>query len=476
MRTLTLVCIALAGACGSGGSTPPPQRKDGGTPDAQVVDVAPRALGMPDLASYGWRKRGGHPAFRIARKAEAANDWASVVTTCKQALAADPGHLEASWLLAAGLGKLGKHDALLAPLHAAAAGDFGKWGPASLELAELQPFLATPVGEAWRRRVEQDRATYVAVLSRSLIVTAAGDLYAYDADSPRWYRLTRTYGAVIGALRVTPTKLAYVTRQRSSKDKKTTLAIGLIDLARGKSSRPVELATKGPITVAYAANAKLAGVWIGAGVPRATSWRRFDDDFRLTAVPGKAARPRGPWLEIKGKRARLHALPVSGVAADWDDKGLASAARIGKSNRVVTVPAPGLIDGNTATWAPDRSRLAFVAQLADECAPGAVNAAAFVADATTGAVTELQRAEKGLAIEWLDDRRLAIAGDQGVAIVDLDRLEAQPLVLEGADGLVPPRHRPTCTPPDPDEPAPDDPDAPESASGEPVDAGLVEPP
>jgi hypothetical protein len=104
-----------------------------------------------------WRKRGGHPAFRIARLAEAKNAWRDVVTTCKQALTADPGHLEAAWLLAAALGKQGKVDELLAPLHLAVAGDFGKWGHASLELPALQAFLKTPHGEAWQRRIETDR-------------------------------------------------------------------------------------------------------------------------------------------------------------------------------------------------------------------------------------------------------------------------------------------------------------------------------
>jgi hypothetical protein len=452
---LVLAC-ALA-CCGGRGGTEPVARKDAGTADAAPLDVPGRMLGMPDLASYAWRKRGGHPAFRTARVAEAKDDWATVVTTCKQALAADPGHLEAAWLLAAGLGKLGKLDALLPPLQLAVAGDFGKWGPASLELPSLQAFLATPLGEGWRRRIEADRTAYVTAVSRSVIVTADGDLYAFDPEGPRWYRLTRTFGVVIGALRVAPTKIAYVTRQRGAADKKTTLAIGLIDLTRGKTSRPVELATKGPITIAYSTGKTAPGVWIGNGSPRATSWRLFDDDFRMTTLPQKSARPPGAWLEVKGKRARLHALPVAGVIADWDDKGFASAIRVGKQGRVVTVPAPGLIDGNTAAWSPDRSQLAFVAQLDDKCAPGADNAAAFVADATTGMITEVERAADGLAIEWVANRKLAIAGDKGVSIIDLDG--DAPVQLEGADGLLPPRHRPTCTPPDPDDLPPEDPEA-----------------
>ncbi|MBA2541624.1 MAG: hypothetical protein H0V17_18415 [Deltaproteobacteria bacterium] len=471
MRALAVVLVVACG--GRGGDVPPPAKKDGGVPDAPVLDIQARTLGMPDLGSYMWRKRGGHPAFRIARTAEAKNAWADVVTTCKQALTADPGHLEAAWLLAAGLGKLGKTDELLAPLHLAVAGDLGKWGHASLELPELQAFLKTPHGQAWQRRIETDRVAYIAALARSVIVASAGDLYAFDPEAKRWYRVTRTFGAVVGALRVEPTKIAYVTRQRSAQRRsgddrgKATLAIGIVDLARGKTSRPIELGTKGPVIVTYSAKTD-PGIWIGNG----TGWKRLDDNYNLVSLsaPPKT-RPPGPWLEVKNRTARVRALPVAGVTADWDDKGLASAIRIGKSNRVVSVPAPGLIDGNTAAWSPDRSRIAFVAQLDDTCAPNAVNAAAFVADATTGTITEIERAES-MAIEWISDRKLMIDKGGGVMVFDLDG--APPAPLEGADGLLHPRRRPTCTPIPPED-VPQEPD-PADGSGEPSTDAMVEPP
>ena len=209
--------------------------------------------------------------------------------------------------------------------------------------------------------------------------------------------MTRTFGAVVGSLRVAPSKIAYVTRQRG-RDGKATLAIGVIDLARGKTSRPLELGTKGPVLVTYSAKQE-PGVWVMAG---GGVWKRLDDNFVLSTLPPKTQKPPGPWLEVKGRTARLHAIPVAGVTADWDDKGLASAIQIGKSNRVVSVPAPGLIDGNTVTWSPDRARLAFVAQLDENrvCgarpkdAAGDNNAAAFVVDATTGTLTEIERGEK----------------------------------------------------------------------------------
>lgn len=476
---LGAVALVLAVACGGNKPTTPPEKRDAGVlADAQPPDVVPaKPLGMPDLASYGWRKRGGHAAFRDARAAEARGDWPAVVATCEQVLAADPGHLEAAWLLAAGLGRLGKLDRILAPLQVAAAGDFGKWGPASLELPALAAFRATPLGQAWQRRVEQDRALYVAALARAAIVMSEGDLFAFDPREPRWYRLTRTHGTVIGALRVTPTKIAYVSRQRARDKKGTTLAIGLVDLRRGKSSRPVELDTRGPITIVYSPKLH-PGIWIGSGRgPRPTTWRRFDDDFRLTALPPKPPRPRGPRLEVTGKTVRLVALPVSGITADWDEHGLASAARIVKSNRIVTAPSPGLIDGHTVVWSPDRARLAFVAQLDDTCAPGAVNAAAFVADATTGVVQELERGVDGLAVDWLDANRILVAGDNGVTLVELGGTSRS---LDGADGVVMPRHQPSCTPADdadpgdPDLPPVEESEAAESASGEPGDAGVVD--
>ena len=467
------VAFALACACGNGPGTLPPLKKDAGPPDAAVVEVPPRPLGMPDLASYGWRKGGGHPAFRVARKAEDANDWATVAKTCEQAIAADPRHLDATWLFAAALGKLGKHDELLAPLQRAVAGDFGKWGPASLENPAFKGFLATPLGEAWRRRIEQDRPGYLAALNRSLLVTSEGDVYAYDPENPRWYRVTRSNGSTIGVFRLSPTKFAYVTRFRT-KDKKITLAIGLSDLTRGKTSRGVELNTKGPLVVVAPPDGNGVLVGVGSGTPRAV-WRRFDENFKLTTLPAATTKPPGPFLEVTGRTAKLHTLPVPGVTADWEKNGLASQMRIVKSNRVVSVPAPGLIDGNTVIWNADRSRLAFVAQLHDQCGAQGNNAAVFIADATTGALSELQRGTEGLAVAWVGDRRLAIAGDKGVELVDLDGSKPA-LLLEGADGLIVPRHRSSCTPdPDPDAPAPDT-EVPESAAGETGDQKLVEPP
>ncbi len=438
--------VAAAAACGHGGSSasPPPARHDAAPSRDALVEISTRPLGLPSLADFGWRKRAGQPAFRAARKAEDREDWPGALASAREALAADPGHLEAAWLCAVALAKTGKLDDVLAPLELAAAGDFGKWALASLEQPALQPWLETPTGQAWRRRVDDDRPAYAAALARSTVVSAGGELFAFDPEGARWYRLTRTYGAVVAAL-AAPHHLAYVTRTKKKGAKDARVAVGLVDLATGRSTRAIDVGAP-PFSIAYS-TARPAGFWIGTG----TTWRQLDDDGKLHPLPPKTARPPGPWLEVLAHTARLHRLPIANVSADWDDQSLASAMRVGTSNRVVAAPSPGLIDGNTLTWSADRAQLAFVAQLDDHCTPGTPSAAAFVADAATGTVRELERAEHGLAIEWLSDRRLAVAGDHGVSILDLSG--GRPVVLEGADGLVSPRRKPKCVAEPAEEPA-----------------------
>ncbi|MDB4961864.1 MAG: hypothetical protein JWP01_1863 [Myxococcales bacterium] len=479
-RALVLACLlgAAPAGCGQKSSQPAPERKDAGLDRTGPVRTAPIELqavplGLSEVAGFAWRKRAGQPPFRIARKAESREDWVAAVAACREALAADPGHLEASWLLAAALGKLGKVDEVLEPLRLAVAGDFGKWGLASLELPALQGFLATPIGEAWRRRVEQDRSTFLLELGRSTIVNADGDLFAFDLESARWLRVTRTSGAVISGLAIPGArKIAYVARQAVKG--KRILAVGVVDLGRGRTTRAVDLGTAGPLTIAFS-QTKPEGFWIGAGGPK-LQWRALEDDHKLVPVPAKTARPSGPRLEIASTSSRLQALPVPTVTADWDDHGLASAIRIGSSNRVVSAPSPGLIDGNTAAWSPGKSHLAFVAQLDETCLPGAVSSAAYIADAATGKLQEIERATGGLAIEWLTDRKLVVAGDRGVTIIDLDG--AEPRTLVGATNLVVPRKRPRCS----EEPVEEPPlgeelDINEATVGvEPTDAGVVEPP
>nr|MBA3817997.1 hypothetical protein [Deltaproteobacteria bacterium] len=247
----------------------------------------------------------------------------------------------------------------------------------------------------------------------------------------------------------------------------------------GRTSRPVAIGTAGPVSIAYSTRTQ-PGVWVGTPPPKATrpiTWRRLDDTGTLVPLPKPTVRPAGAWLEITERTVKLRAPPVANVTADWDEHGLASAIRIGNSHRIVAVPSPGLIHGSSAAWSSDRARLAFVAQLSDECTPDALVSAAFVADAATGRLQEIERAARGLAVEWVTERTLVVAGDRGVSLVDLAGGTAVP--LDGADGLVSPRQRATCTPAEPDPGLRDPVDVPleepepETSPGEIPEAGVT---
>lgn len=435
-RAALVLVVALA-ACGHGSdgaapAPPPPEHKDVAPRDA-APEFPSRALGMPDVASFQWRKRGGQAAYRAARKAEARKDWPAAIAAAREAIAADPSHLDAQWLLATAFASTGDHDAMVAPLQIAVAGDPGAWLDASLE-------RGTPLGDAWRQRVEADRKLFIAALARAVVVVAAGDVYAFDPDEHRWYRLTHTAGAVTAAYR-SDDDVIYVTRSKRG------FAVGLVSLDTGHTTLPQRLAgAAAPIVIVRDGSA----FFVGTG----GAWRelgRSDGEFHKPPVK---TRPPGDAVEVWNHTAKLHHKPSGKLKADWDDHMLASAMRVGSSERIVTVPSPGLIDGNTIVWAADQQHLAFVAQLDDHCTPGTASAAAFVADAATGTAHELERASGGIAIEWAGDGRVAIAGDHGVSLVSIEGGAPQP--IEGADALATPRRKSKCAPEPADDAAAED--------------------
>jgi hypothetical protein len=424
-----LAVLAVLLACGPHDPAPSPNRDAGATPAgsaASLPELAARPLGEASAGAFGWRKRDGQRAFHVAQIAESDGNWPGVVAACKTALAADPTHLDAAWLLAIGYAKVHSLERVTEPLAQAVAGDFGKWAAASLEHPALSEFLATATGAAWRRRVAADRALYTAALARSIIVDAAGELFAFEPAASRWYRLTHTNGHVLASF-VSGHRIAYATRSNGR------ISVGAIDLDTGVSTHAVPMTRAGgPAGIV----ATPTGVWVSQG-PIA---KHLALDGKLTTAT--TDRPSGPILQITaGGHARVVRLPIAQITGDWDDRGTASAIRIASTGRVVSVPSPGVIAGNTIAWSPDRSRIAFVAQLVDTCMLGAATVGAYVADAATGTIHELARGN-ALAIAWANDRQLAIAGDKGVALVD----GTSSTPIAGATALAEPSFRARCEP------------------------------
>src|SRR5580704_16888139 len=128
--------LAVLFACGSHDPPPSPKRDAGAVPigsAATAPELAARPLGEASVDAFAWRKRDGQRAFHVAQISESDGNWPGVVAACKTALATDPTHLDAAWLLAIGYAKNHVLERITEPLAQAVAGDFGKWAAASLE-------------------------------------------------------------------------------------------------------------------------------------------------------------------------------------------------------------------------------------------------------------------------------------------------------------------------------------------------------
>jgi hypothetical protein len=339
--------VGLAGlllACGHRDSGKSQARRDGGGSSAiaeaaPVPELAPLAFGMATLDGFAYRARAGHESFKRARESEAKGDWAAVGAACEAALAADPDHLDASYLLAVARAKQNQLERILPPLTKAVSADFGKWGQASLDQPALQKFLETPSGQAWRTRIEKDRSAFAAALARSLIVTSHGDLYAFDPETTHWFRITRTGGAVVAAFAPSDVgRLVYVTREKervAHGKGKTKIKLGMIDLDSGRAHLAADLAGSGPIRVAYNVK-KLKRFVVRVG----NAWSSVIDERKLRLEPEAKGAKIGylaeladsSWIDITGRSANLTRIGVPNVSADWDNQALASALRIGSSH------------------------------------------------------------------------------------------------------------------------------------------------
>ncbi|HVV84695.1 MAG TPA: hypothetical protein VHE35_16630, partial [Kofleriaceae bacterium] len=432
-------CSACSGSGASG--KPEAHAHDGGAGAAAepVLDVAVRPLGKASLDDYAWRRGPGKPMFDRALAAERRGDLATVERECAAALAADPGHLEAAWMLAVARVRQGELEQVLAPLEIAAAGDWAKWGERSLELAVFAPFRATAAGKGWVRAADRYRAALAAALADGVIVVgrtqpfrpprASGDVTvehraeAYAVSGGRWIRLTRTGGSVVGAL-PSPGRgaLAYasyrdVVRSHEGKPRLRELHLGVVDLASGRAGRELVLGDVAQATLAWAAGGGEPQLVVEL-VPARGKPETFvvDDGSRKPYAGGL---PRGEALRVRPLSAERRRMTVAGVTADWDELGTASAVRLDRSRKVIAPPGGALIDGDSLAWSPDQARLAFASVAEDPCGDAAARQVSlYVVDAGSGRVQSIATGDRVPSPVWLGPSRLAFVDGDAVRVVD----------------------------------------------------------
>jgi len=427
------VLLGLAGGgCsgrpGSGSEKAAERDSDGGVVRAALMVPSPLPLGKAEVDEFGYRRGPGRGEFdravQIEKRARDASDWREVVAACRSALAADPGHLDASWLLAAALARLGEHDAILEPLSTAVAGDWAKWGERSLALPLFRDFLASPSGEAWRQLAEQYRAAFAQSARRALVVLAH-ELYGWDPETGRWLRLTRTSGTVVAALPGPQASglIAYVAYRDLARpgDQRGAVArpgVAVVELASGKASREIGFDEVGELRLAWRpgqpGDAPAIAVAIDRGRERGVWLLEWEHGHRKHPAAKTKVTLDPDQLIVARGRVQHHRAPVPGVTADWDDDGLASAIRLDATRKTVSPPEGLLVDGHELVWSADRSRLALVAARDGDCAAAE---AVFVVDAATGKLRRIGDAPAP-APAWVDDRRLAYTAGDHVVIVD----------------------------------------------------------
>lgn len=472
-----LLWASCSSRCGGSGSERAPADAGSAHVAEMPADLAtplppvePLALGKPALAGFAYNRGAGREAFTRALAAEAAGQWQDAAVAAEEVLAVNPGHLEASWVLALVRGRMGAFPDVLAPLSGAVAGDFLRWGERSLEEPAFAGFLASAHGPRYRELIEVYGEEFRRIATTQLLVVGRrgrawyperpgahrinhrSEVYAYDPDSGQYVRVSRTDGSLVGYVRAPGGgSLLYASyRQVHVPDEGAAylpeVRVGVVDLDRGEMLREIVFADVVTIELTHHLPATTDGAAPAAPEPvarvqsRDGAWRRHALDvdageareladagvpagLDVPALPG-AEGPAADTLVVSFDSVRRQRLPVDHVLADWDQAGTAGAFRLEHTRKTVTLAAGESADGHSMIWSPTRARLAL-ATAGDACAaePEARRVTLYVVDATTGALHPVATGEGDFAPVWLDDTRLAYmqgrGRDSAVHIVDV---------------------------------------------------------
>jgi hypothetical protein len=465
----------------------------------------PLPMGKTDLGGYAYSRGPGRAAFHRAAAAARSGDWGEAEAGCREALLHDPGHLEAHWLLARALTRAGRHDEAVAPLSAAVAGDWLRWGQPSLTAPELADFRASREGRAYLELAEQYRIRFQAAVRDGLLVVGRrglpwypksggptsinhrSEIYAYDLATGRYLRVSRTDAALVGFVRSpSGNALAYASYRKVHLPEDPgrvgpeaagageaegeelppvilrEVKVGTVDLLTARmSEREITLADVRRVELFWAAEDELHA--------RALPARNTEKLLRLDPENARAwpvateVTAGGPALRVVYDAADIRQSQVAEVAADWDSARSAGAFRLLPTRRTITLP-----DGETASldslrWSPERSRLALSTRAVDPCSPDPDRrrSTLYVVDAASGVSRPLATGDGPFSPVWLDEPRLAYvvrgAGAPAVRLVDVTTGgELALLEAEGGLGTESISSARGCVPPRPVEPAADD--------------------
>lgn len=435
--------ILVLTACGKGADKKS-ARKDAGGPTAPVAaPIALPPLGVEKIARFNYIYDAGRANYDKAEAAVKKSDWAEARKQAEAALGKDPNHMDAHRVLAIALAQLGEHAAAVDHLVTIIAADYYNYGVSYGTDPLLEAFRGTPHGQAVSQLAGQIRDEYAKKIPHALLLIARrngfrydkfgpqflssrGELYAFERETKRYFRLTHTNHQVAGFVRAKAgAEVAVLGYDKGDRPKEETSPpliarawVQTFDTASWTSTSKVTLGPARADAIFYGEGDQLLvaqapatdrwnlGDWTVASVDRTTG--------KLTKTTSALGVPR---IELTLDEGHIVLPPVNdGVQGVWTGTpARAPQLTVGSTN--VVIPESGQAAQETIAVSPDGAWFAF-ATAVDPCAKDAAPSL-YVANAKTGALKHLLTARSRFATRWLDATTLAYEdGDSAIRLWD----------------------------------------------------------
>lgn len=417
-----------------------------GSQTGAAPNLEAKPLGFEKLRYLGYRfsrgSRAYHRAERALRKAKKHPDkadelWKAIEKHCAAAVAANPRHLDAHFLLAVARARAGAKTGLADHLSTALAADWLKFGPMLKTEKHLQAYLAGPEGKALAAlatRYEQEftrkaAAGILLVGRRSAFrppskpgdqwSTTRAELFSYDLQTDRYLRLTHTKESVAAFL-LSPSgdEIAYVGYNRViwPKDDQTPPLlkhsfIGILSTETFQlKGKPIHLhKQRHGLGLQYRAGDELVVASLetmGRYKPGAPRWYVVDrGESKLRKLKTKPTTPNQlvvtyDWV------SRLHK-PAPHIQAERES----STFRLLRTKQTITLPAGEMVSKDAFVWSPDGAHLAFhtIARPCEEKPQSGL----YLVEAATGKLKSLLRGRSRFGTKWIDNERLVYEDPDG---------------------------------------------------------------
>jgi hypothetical protein len=459
--TRIALTMLLLASCGKGGNKNA-KKGAGATPVAAPISLP--VLGVDKITRFSFIYDQGAAAYKKANDAAAKKEWPEARKQAEAALAKDPNHLDAHRTLAIALVQTGEQAAAVDHLVAGIAADYYKYGTELASTAELKDFFATQHGAALTQLAGQIKDEYARKIRTGLWLvgrrasfkwpdksgvqpaTSRGELYAFDRETKRYFRLTHTGDQVAGfAVTKAGTEVAVLGYDRIERNKDDANAPPMLarawmqsfDTVEWKNTSPkITLAPARAISIYYGDGDQLLvataaasgrwglGAWVVSSVDRTTG--------KLTQQSGQLGAPR---IELTLDEGRI--VPpktIEGVKAAWSgDPARASTLELGAGVPAIQVPESGQAGAETVAVSQQGGFVAF-ATAVDPCAKDSAPSL-YVANAKTAALKHLLTAKSRFSTRWLDATTLAYEdGDGAIRLWDAT-VNREAMRLENKPGL-----------------------------------------